>query len=68
MKFSYSAIYQPILMKFGTQTKENMLNPKILKPEVPPFSKMTAAAVLKTIETVQFSHLATVFDESWYTG
>jgi hypothetical protein len=33
----------------------------------PPFFKMAAAAFLKTIETVQFSHLSTVFDEIWYT-
>jgi hypothetical protein len=31
---SNSAIYHPILMKFGTQTKKNILSPKNAKPEV----------------------------------
>jgi hypothetical protein len=31
---SYSAFHHPILMNFGTQTKENMLSPKNATPEV----------------------------------
>jgi hypothetical protein len=33
----------------------------------PPFSKMAAAAFLKTIEMLLFSHLSPDFDEIWYT-
>jgi hypothetical protein len=40
-----SAIYDPILMKFGTQTKNNPLNPKNRITDCPtPLSKMAAAA------------------------
>jgi hypothetical protein len=34
MQCRRSAIYSPIVMKFGTQTKKNMLSPKNAKLEV----------------------------------
>jgi hypothetical protein len=44
-----SAIFQQILMKFGTQTNEYLLSPKKRITDGPtPFSKMAAAAMFKT--------------------
>jgi hypothetical protein len=62
MKPCTSAIYHPIVMKFGTQTDSG----KRKSGGVPPFSKM-ATAIFRISEMLVFGNLTANFDEIWYT-
>jgi hypothetical protein len=59
--------YHPILMKFDTQTKKNMLSSKVTKAEVTTAFKMAAAAMLEIqVHAIKWA-ITTDFDENWYT-
>jgi hypothetical protein len=59
--------YHPILMKIGTQTKENKLSSKFTIPGRRPNFKMAAAALLEIeVRAVKWA-ITTRFYENWYT-
>jgi hypothetical protein len=56
--------YDPILMKFDTQTKKTMLGSKFRKAGMTTASKMAAAAMLELL----CYEIITGLDDNWYTG
>jgi hypothetical protein len=68
LDFYNSAIYHPILIKFGTQPKKIMLNLKNTEAENwPTLSKMAATTILKSLGVLIISFLSCDFDDIWYT-